>query len=164
MPSPLPRQGTSVVTPQPTNGISLEPLQVRRLRSSPTLPTQTEDEPDWVLLPELSPSSSTSSTFETSLPVSPLTATATATPTTTAAAREDDVEEGGDDTPDKGRQWIWAAARDEELKEWGQYLDEERENCRLSVATADSSAVWSIIANSHGESVCPSSDRKSTVA
>jgi len=140
------------------NSVTLEPLQLRRLRTSSTLLTQIDDdddddEPDWVP-PELSPSSSTSSAFESPLPISP--------PAAPEAAREN-AEKEDDDSPDRGRQWIWAAACDEELKEWGQYLDEERENCRLSVATAASDAVWSTIANSHGEGMRPSSLRKSTL-
>jgi len=127
------------------------------------LPTQINDEPDWVP-PELSPSSSTSSALESSLPlpISPPAARATLDATRENVEKEE--EEDGGDSPARGRQWIWAAARDEELKEWGQYLDEERESCRLSVATAASSAVWSTIANSHGEYMRPSSTREFTLA
>jgi len=46
--------------------------------------------------------------------------------------------------------WIVSEARDEEVKEWGQYLNGSAEDRRASVATAASSAVWSTVAVSHG--------------
>jgi hypothetical protein len=45
--------------------------------------------------------------------------------------------------------WIVTEACDEELKEWGQYLNGGADDRRASVATA-ASAVWSTIAVSHG--------------
>ncbi|KAN0142177.1 hypothetical protein V8E53_000639 [Lactarius tabidus] len=46
--------------------------------------------------------------------------------------------------------WIASEACDEEVKEWGQYLNVGEDDHRASVATAASSAVWSTIAVSHG--------------
>lgn len=45
--------------------------------------------------------------------------------------------------------WIVSEACDEEVKEWGQYLNVGEDDRRASVATAASSAVWSTIAVSH---------------
>jgi hypothetical protein len=83
-------------------------------------------------LPSLSSSpSSTSLTIETRSPLSPV---------------HDDVR----DLPrDDDRSWISSAACDDDLKEWGQYLDEAGEHRRrLSGATAASSTGWSAIAMS----------------
>jgi hypothetical protein len=84
-------------------------------------------------LPSLSSSpSSTSLTIETRSPVSPV--------------HHDDVH---DDLPRDDRSWISSAACDDDLKEWGQYLNEAGENRRrLSGATAASSTGWSAIAAS----------------
>lgn len=46
--------------------------------------------------------------------------------------------------------WIVSEACDEEVKEWGKYLNVGEGDRRASVATAASSAVWSTIAVSHG--------------
>lgn len=48
--------------------------------------------------------------------------------------------------------WIVSEACDEEVKEWGQYLNGlgSGDDRRVSVTTAASSAVWSTIAVSHG--------------
>jgi hypothetical protein len=88
--------------------------------------------------PGLSPSSSKSTTPETQSPISPV----------------DDDDDGDDnDGRDEPHGWILSAAGDEELKEWGQYLDETcaNPNRRLSGGTAASSTGWSAIALSCGE-------------
>ena len=84
-------------------------------------------------LPSLSSSpSSTSLTIETRSPVSPV---------------HDDDDDVHDDLPRDDRSWISSAACDDDLKEWGQYLNEAGENRRrLSGATAASSTGWSAIA------------------
>jgi hypothetical protein len=52
----------------------------------------------------------------------------------------------------EGRQWMLSEAREEEVKEWGQYLDESATaNHRLSVLTDVSSSAWSSMGKSHGE-------------
>jgi len=87
--------------------------------------------------PSLSSPSSTSLTIETRSPISPV---------------DNDIH----DLPqDDDRRWISSAACDEELKEWGRYLDEAGENRRrrLSGTTAASSTGWSAIAVSCGDCV-----------
>jgi len=79
----------------------------------------------------LSPCSSKSTTPETQSPI----------------LLVDDADGRHDDHPHR---WILSAARDEELKEWEQYLDEAGENHRLSDARPASSASWSSIARSCG--------------
>jgi len=98
--------------------------------------------------PSLSSSpSSTSLTIETRSPVSPV------------GVDDEDVvvHRHHDDLPHDDRRWISSAACDEEVKEWGQYLDEGGENRRrrrLSGATAASSSTgWSAIAVSCGDCV-----------
>ena len=87
--------------------------------------------------PSLSSPSSTSLTIETRSPISPV-------------DNDDDIH----DLPHDDRRWISAAACDEEVKEWGQYLDEAGENRRrLSGTTAASSTGWSAIAVSCGDCV-----------
>jgi hypothetical protein len=80
---------------------------------------------------DLSPCSSKSTTPETQSPILPV----------------------DDDDGDHPHRWILSAARDEELEEWGQYLDEAGENRYSSDAKAASSASWTSIALSWGECV-----------
>lgn len=102
-----------------------ERLRLRR-RSAPTTEDDDDDESDWEREPELSHSHSASSLSSspaaTPSPLSPL---------------------GLEELHDDGRRWVLSAARDEEVKEWGQYLDDPGKN--------GSSAVWSTIAVSHGD-------------
>jgi hypothetical protein len=89
---------------------------------------ETEREP----LPGLSPCSSKSTTPETQSPILPA----------------DDDDGHHDDHPHR---WILSAARDEELKEWEQYLVEAGENHRLTDARRTaSSASWNSVALSCG--------------
>lgn len=96
--------------------------------------------------PSLSSPLSTSLTIETRSPVSPV------------VVDEDAVVHHHHDDllPHDDRRWISSAACDEEVKEWGKYLDEGGENRRrpLSGATAASSSTgWSAIAVSCGDCV-----------
>lgn len=59
-----------------------------------------------------------------------------------------------DDCVLEGRQWMSSAAREEEVKEWGQYLDDAAAaNHRLSALTDASSSTWSSVGKSDGEYV-----------
>ncbi|KAI0282238.1 hypothetical protein BC826DRAFT_1110910 [Russula brevipes] len=115
---PLPHED-----PLPDSPMRSERLRLRR-RSAPATEDD-DDESDWE--PELSHSHSasslSSSSAETPSPLSPL-----------------DLE-----LYDDGRRWVLSAARDDEVKEWGRYLDDPGKNGRASA-----SAVWSTIAR------CPS--------
>jgi len=153
---PDPIQNPLTESPPPsTRSAIIRHLKLRHHRSHPTYAKnhnkddddddndhygddETEREPGL-----LSPCSSKSTTPETQWsPISP------------ADDNDDDHENDGHEVLDNNpRRWILSAACDEELMEWGQYLDEPGENHRLSDATAASSASWSAIALSCGECV-----------
>ncbi|KAI0297044.1 hypothetical protein B0F90DRAFT_1742649 [Multifurca ochricompacta] len=67
-------------------------------------------------------------------------------PTTATVSPASSVEDS-----QEVQKWITSEAREEELAEWGQYLEGGRETRRASVGTTTSSAVWSTIAVSHGD-------------
>lgn len=62
-------------------------------------------------------------------------------PSTTPSTSETPLLTPADDCVLDGRRWVLSEAREEELKEWGQYLGEAATaNCRLSALTAASSS------------------------
>jgi len=70
----------------------------------------------------------------------------------TASTSETPLQTPIDDYVLEGRQWMLSAAREEEVKGWGQYLDDDAAaNRRLSALTDASCSTWSSMARSHGE-------------
>jgi len=146
-PLPIQQQHTPPSIPPLTRTAFIRRLKLKHQRSHTTVHNDVDadddddhDEDDASEQggpPSLSSPSSTSLTIETRSPISPV--------------DNDDVH----DLPhDDDRRWISAAACDEEVKEWGQYLDEAGENRRrLSGTTAASSTGWSAIAVSCGDCV-----------
>src|SRR6267154_2742526 len=123
--SPLPPldppQDPSPDTPLATHDTNPSPKFQHR--SSPT-----DDETESESEPQLSRSSSTA----------PSTSTSETTLLTPA-----------DDCVLEGRQWMLSAAREEEVKEWGLYLNEAATaNRRLSALTDVSSSAWSSMGKS----------------
>ena len=140
-PSPIQRQHTPPNTPPLTRTAFIQRLKLKHQRSHTTVHNDDDDddhednESEQGGPPSLSSPSSSSLTIETRSPISPI---------------DNDV----DDLPRDDRSWISSAACDEELKEWGQYLDEPCVNRRrLSDVTAASSTGWSAIAVSCGDCV-----------
>lgn len=75
-------------------------------------------------------------------------------PSTAPSTSETPLQTPIDDCVLEGRQWMSSAAREEEVKDWGQYLVEPAAaNRRLSALTDISCSTWSSVARSHGEYV-----------
>jgi hypothetical protein len=75
-------------------------------------------------------------------------------PSTAPSTSDTPLQTPADDYVLEGRQWMLSAAREEEVKEWGQYLDDAAAaNRRLSALTDVSSSTWSSVGKSDGEYV-----------
>jgi hypothetical protein len=73
-------------------------------------------------------------------------------PSTAPSTSETPLLTPADDRVLEGRQWVLSEAREEEVKEWGQYLGEAATaNHRLSALTPASSSAWSSMAKSYEE-------------
>jgi hypothetical protein len=158
-----------ILSPPPTRTAFIQRLKLKHRQPYPThndnddAEDNDDDDDGMERDPGLSLPSSTSHSPTTQSPITPL-----------SPIDNDDQDftdrRGGHGHGDQ--RWILSAACDEELKEWGRYLDEaeaeakartripkkdaeeEVENCRrLSAMTATSSAGWSAIALSCDECI-----------
>lgn len=75
-------------------------------------------------------------------------------PSTVPSTSETPLLTPADDYVLDGRQWMLSEAREEEVKEWEQYLGEAAvPNYRLSALTTPSPSAWSSVGKSRGEYV-----------